>query len=134
MLGDELLFGSLPRQSRLAVRGQADAIPPSRSLPRVFYAGAAVGLEVDAMRHRQRNVVLVVDRARDRRHGATRHDLTDEHHAAPYLASLLTANVQAKVHLVEVAVERDGSSQDLGTKKAKAHQADIGRTVPEINL
>src|SRR5215472_11278210 len=83
VLSNELGFGTFIWNPRLAARAQAKTIPSLTRTPAVLDAEPAVRLRLDAVRHGQRHIGLVVNHSRDGRDGPPWNNLPNKHHASP---------------------------------------------------
>ncbi len=100
-----------------------------------YSAAMAVSVLVDAVAHREADVVLAVNEIRGQRDGATRDDLADENDAATDFARDVAANVEAEIHFVEIGVKRNReNSGEPGAKKAEADEACVRAAVEGIEL
>ena len=79
------------------------------------------------MAHWERDVTLAVNEARGQRDRGLRDDLFYEHDAAAEFAVTFTTNIEAKICLFKLRVERHGDlAPEFCLAKAKADEADVG--------
>ena len=86
------------------------------------------------MRHRNGDVVFVVDAPGDERDETARHQLLHEHDAAPESAIGLPADVEAEVHFLELRVEWHGDSEDARPPEEESDDAGVEPPVPVVEL
>ena len=133
MFRNELVERALRDLAGLAGGVDGQAVPVARQPPRIFDAqGGALARKL--VRHRQTAVILAIDPAGDGRDRAPGNDLLNENDAALHGTGFAPANVESEVHLVKIAVERNGNSVHLRVKKAETDQADEGPAVKRVEF
>src|SRR5205085_3940871 len=101
--------------------------------PGVFHAQLKIDM-IDLMLHRQCDVVFSIERARDQSDRAARNQLANKDNAAPPSVRGFFSHIEAKVHFLEIAMERDRQSEQAGVEKKKAHDAEKCFPVFEIDF
>ena len=89
------------------------------------------------MAHGQRDVVLVVERARHPGDRPARHDFLDEDDPSPPFSrhpGRRAPDVEAQVHLFEVRVARNRDTEHARAPEVKADHAHERPSLPEIEL
>jgi len=134
MLGDELFEAAFGGECRRASGLRADASGIAIHAP--FVLGGDGGFRLlDAVAHREADVVLAVNEIGGQGDGATRDDLADENDAATVVARDAAANVEAEVHFVEIGVNGNReNSGEPGAEKAEADEACVRATVEGMEL
>src|SRR5258705_8869628 len=134
VIGDERLLGLGMRQARVPGHPDAERVLASGKAPGVADVRLLSGADLVAMGHGESLVVLVEEPARDPGDRAARNQLLDEDDAAPGAFRVLAPHVEPEVHLLEVAVERNGNAEDTRVQEPEAHHAHEGLPVPGIEL
>src|SRR6266850_1119967 len=90
--------------------------------------------EIDFVAHGQRNVGLAVHRSRDEGDSPPGDYLTDEDHTAPPAVGCVAADVESEIHLLEVAVEGDRTTEHPGVQETKSDDAQEGLAFAKVQL
>src|SRR5262245_41370563 len=133
VLGDERLLRVVGGQVWGAREIEAELVPPVGVEPLIRGASTRRA-RPDLMAHRNREVVLVVDRSRDPGDRAPGGDFLDENHTAPPTIFRLAANVESQVELLEIAVPGDRKSPNPGIEKTESDDAHESTAIPGVEL
>ena len=121
MFGDEFLLRPGTRQCRLIGHARAHSIPCTSYSPGIFCAEKS-GSAIDAVRHWQGDIVLVIQSASDGGDCPAGYNLTDEHNAAFDFVSFFSSHVETQIDFFEIAVEGNGKPKDSCIQEAEADQ------------
>src|SRR5713101_2469354 len=86
------------------------------------------------MAHRQRRIRLSIKCASDDGDCRSRNKLADKDDAAPPFVAALSAHIKAQIHFLEIAMERNGKSDDARVEKKKTDHAEKCLALVEIQL
>ena len=75
------------------------------------------------MLHRDGAIRLVIRQPRRARHEGERHQFTDEHNGMAILRTDDTPDVEAEIHLLEIAMKKSRHTKHVGVEKEKSDQA-----------
>src|SRR5258707_8792114 len=92
-------------------------------LPSIFDRQPLVS-QLNAVRHRQRQISLAIEGPGHNRNGSPWNDLTDKYHASPDFRTNSAPDIKTQVDLVKVAVKRKSDPEDSRLQKPKSDQAD----------
>src|SRR5262245_42349735 len=126
VLRDEFLVATGRDLTRLASNGDAHLILVPLELPSVVavaYRTRTLADHGDAMTHRYCQVVFAVENPGRHGDGHTRHQLLDEDDGASPAIARASPDVEAQIHLLEVAMTRDGDSENARIEKHEPDQA-----------
>ena len=94
--------------------------------------GLARLVDVEAMEHCDPAIRFVVRHSRRSRDQPTRNELPNEGHTVARLTGDIPHDVESKVDLLEAAVRDQRDAEDPNSLEQEAHNAHIGRPLPEI--
>src|SRR6266567_2046421 len=86
------------------------------------------------MRHRQGDIVLVVEPARQGCDCPAGNDLANENHATLDADSVPPPHVEAQVNFFEIGMKWKRNPQNLGIQETEPDQAKKGVAVPKVQL
>src|SRR5262245_11081193 len=137
MLGNEFLFGSSNRVTRLAAGHKLDVIFLARQSPAIRHTVKLFGTDGQRfypVAHWQRNVVFVVEIARDKRNRASGNQFSDENDASTPPVAGFATHVKPKIDFLKIGVERNGNAKHTSVQKQKTDGAHKGAAVALIKL
>src|SRR5262245_3761880 len=120
------LVAIAPDRTGLVSHGFVHLIVVPLELPSVVDVAYRIGTLAhhgDAMTHRYCQVVFAVENPGRHGDGHTRHQLLDEDDGASPAIARAPPDVEAQVHLLEVAMTRDGDSENARIEKHEPDQA-----------
>jgi len=86
------------------------------------------------VRHGQTPVIFAVGQSCDRRNRAPRDNLAEENYTSFHDTVDATPHVESQIHLVEIAMKRNGNSQDFRVQETEAYQADEGFAIESVQF
>ena len=109
----------------IAIRGYRERFPLRTAPPRICNLYSKIDM-FDFVLHREREIIFSIKGASDQRDGATRNQFAHKDHAAPPGLRGFLANVEAQVHLFEIAMQRNGQTENASIEKEETDDADKG--------
>src|SRR4029453_18198886 len=137
VLRDEFLLATGRDLTRLASHGDTEPIfspLESPSIGHLTYGRGALAGHGDAVTHRDGDVVLAVENPGRDGNGRPRHQLLDEDNGASPALARPPPDVEAQVHLLEVAMPGNSDSENPRVEKQKPDQADKCPPAPVVEL
>src|SRR4051812_34821550 len=104
MLGNKFFVRSLRRGLRFARGCHGERFPAAAAPPLILSEYAPI-LMLKIMPHRQRGVRLVIKGPGHDGNGPPRNQFADKYHPAPPFLRAFTADIEPKIHLLEIAME-----------------------------
>src|SRR5437667_3593521 len=89
---------------------------------------------LDFVFHRHGEIIFAVAGARDERDRAAGDKLADENYTAPPGVGRFSPHVETQIHFFEIAVQRDGKSEETRVEKEKSDHTEKGLIVFVVDL
>src|SRR2546423_5202259 len=133
MFGDEFLVRPVAGTLRLADCSHRQRFPAPAASPLILSKDATV-LVLERVPHRQRQIRLAIKRAGDERDGSAWHQLPNENDTAPPFARAFPPDIKTEIHFLEIAMERDGQTDEARIEKKEANDADERLALMKVEL
>ncbi len=102
--------------------------------PSVLSAPSLRWIQLEAVRHRDAQIRLVVNGTRCHCDRDARHELADERHRVPLLAIDASLHVESKIHFLERPVKRNRDAADARVGEHEADDAHVRFAAKEMQL
>ena len=101
---------------RFADRAHLKRFPFSATPPRILNIYPKIDV-FDFVFHRQHEVVLAIERARNERNATTRNKFANKNNAAPPGIGLFSPHVKTQIHFLEIAMPWNGQTKQARVEK-----------------
>jgi hypothetical protein len=133
MFGDEFSVRAGRNNLRFAARAHLERFPFRSASPGIFHIQSKIDM-FDVVLHRNCEIRLAVKCARDKCDRAFGYEFAHEDDAASPRVRGFLSHVKAKIHFLEIAVQRDAQPEKASVEKEKSDDADKAFAIFEIDL